>query len=61
MNDLSQRLKILAGRYPGTMTELARRAQIDRSSLYKILKRPTAPSCNSSSMHLASTSASPRT
>ena len=33
MNDLSQRLKILAGRYPGTMTELARRAQIDRSSL----------------------------
>ena len=43
MNDLSQRLKILAGRYPGTMTELARRAQIDRSSLYKILDGKRTP------------------
>lgn len=61
MNDLSQSLKILAGRYPGTMTELARRAQIDRSSLYKILDGKRTPSCNSSSTHLALTSASPRT
>ena len=36
MNDLSKTLKILIQRYPGTMTELARLAQIDRSSLYKI-------------------------
>ena len=43
MNDLSQKLKILAGRYPGTMTELARRAQIDRSSLYKILDGKRTP------------------
>lgn len=35
MNDLSKSLKILVDRYPGTMTELARQAQIDRSSLYK--------------------------
>ena len=37
MNDLSKSLKILVDRYPGTMTELARQAQIDRSSLYKIM------------------------
>lgn len=36
MNDLSKSLKILIQRYPGTMAELARQAQIDRSSLYKI-------------------------
>lgn len=33
MNDLSKSLRILVDCYPGTMTELARQAQIDRSSL----------------------------
>lgn len=36
MSDMSNSLKILIGRYPGTMTELASRAGIDRSSLYRI-------------------------
>ncbi len=43
MNDLSKSLKILVQRYPGTMTELARQAQIDRSSLYKILDGKRTP------------------
>ena len=43
MNDLSQSLKILVDRYPGTMTELARLAQIDRSSLYKVLDGKRMP------------------
>lgn len=43
MNDLSKSLKILVDRYPGTMTELARQAQIDRSSLYKILDGKRMP------------------
>lgn len=36
MNDLSNSLKILMGRYPGTMTELSVQTAIDRSSLYRI-------------------------
>ena len=43
MNDLSKSLKILVDRYPGTMTELARQAQIDRSSLYKIMDGKRMP------------------
>ena len=43
MNDLSESLKILVGRYPGTMSELARQAQIDRSSLYKIVDGKRMP------------------
>ena len=36
MSELTQTLKILVTRYPGTMAELARKASIDRSTLYKI-------------------------
>ena len=43
MNDLSKSLKILVDRYPGTMAELARQAQIDRSSLYKIMDGKRMP------------------
>ena len=43
MNDLSKSLKILVERYPGTMAELARQAQIDRSSLYKIMDGKRMP------------------
>lgn len=43
MNDLSDSLKILTSRYPGTMSELARQAQIDRSSLYKIVDGKRIP------------------
>ena len=43
MNDLSKSLKILVNRYPGTMAELARQAQIDRSSLYKIMDGKRMP------------------
>ena len=37
MSELTQTLKILVTRYPGTMAELARKASIDRSTLYKIV------------------------
>ena len=33
MSELTQTLKILVTRYPGTMAELARKASIDRSTL----------------------------
>lgn len=43
MSELTQTLKILVSRYPGTMAELARRAAVDRSTLYKILSGQRRP------------------
>lgn len=43
MNELTQSLKVLVTRYPGTMAELARKAAIDRSTLYKILSGQRTP------------------
>lgn len=43
MSELTQTLKLLVSRYPGTMAELARRASIDRSTLYKILSGQRTP------------------
>ncbi len=44
MNDLSKSLKILVDRcYPGTMGRTGRQAQIDRSSLYKIMDGKRMP------------------
>ena len=43
MSELTQSLKIYITRYPGTMAELARRADIDRSTLYKILSGQRKP------------------
>ena len=37
MTELIQSLKAAVARYPGTMAELARRAAIDRSTLYKAI------------------------
>ena len=34
MTELTQSLKLAVTRYPGTRAELARRAAIDRSTLY---------------------------
>ena len=44
MSELTQTLKILVTRYPGTMAELARKASIDRSTLYKIVSAPRGSS-----------------
>ena len=43
MSELTQTLKILVTRYPGTMAELARKASIDRSTLYKIVNGQRTP------------------
>lgn len=43
MTDMIQSLKAAVARYPGTMAELARRAAIDRSTLYKILGGQRTP------------------
>ena len=43
MSELTQTLKILVTRYPGTMAELARKASIDRSTLYKIVSGQRTP------------------
>lgn len=43
MTELIQSLKAAVARYPGTMAELARRAAIDRSTLYKILGGQRTP------------------
>ena len=43
MTKLTQSLKLAVTRYPGTMAELARRAAIDRSTLYKILSGQRTP------------------
>jgi len=43
MSELTQTLKILVTRYPGTMAELARKALIDRSTLYKIVSGQRPP------------------
>ena len=43
MTELTQSLKLAVTRYPGTMAELARRAAIDRSTLYKILSGQRTP------------------
>lgn len=43
MSELTQTLKILVTRYPGTMAELARKALIDRSTLYKIVSGQRTP------------------
>lgn len=43
MSELTQSLKLAVSRYPGTMAELARRADIDRSTLYKILSGQRTP------------------
>lgn len=43
MSELTQNLKAAVVRYPGTMAELARRAAIDRSTLYKILDGQRTP------------------
>ncbi len=47
MTELIQSLKAAVARYPGTMAELARRAAIDRSTLYKILGGQRTPRANS--------------
>lgn len=44
MNELTQALKVLVTRYPGTMAELARQAAVDRSSLYKFCNGQRVPS-----------------
>ena len=43
MSELTQTLKLLVTRYPGTMAELARKASIDRSTLYKIVSGQRTP------------------
>lgn len=43
MSELTQTLKIFVTRYPGTMAELARKASIDRSTLYKIVSGQRTP------------------
>lgn len=43
MSELTQTLKIFVTRYPGTMAELARKASIDRSTLYKIVNGQRTP------------------
>lgn len=43
MSELTQTLKILVTRYPGTMAELARKASIDPSTLYKIVSGQRTP------------------
>lgn len=43
MSELTQTLKIYVTRYPGTMAELARKASIDRSTLYKIVSGQRTP------------------
>ena len=43
MTELTQSLKLAVTRYPGTMAELARRAAIDRSTLYKIVSGQRTP------------------
>lgn len=43
MSELTQSLQIAVTRYPGTMAELARRAAIDRSTLYKIINGQRTP------------------
>lgn len=47
MSELTQTLKILVTRYPGTMAELARKALIDRSTLYKIVSGQRPPGSSS--------------
>lgn len=42
-SELTQTLKILVTRYPGTMADLARKALIDRSTLYKIVSGQRTP------------------
>lgn len=43
MSELTKSLKLAVTRYPGTMAELARRADIDRSTLYKIIGGQRTP------------------
>ncbi len=45
MSELNDRIKALVAQYPGSKSELARLARIDRSTLYKILNSPAAPCC----------------
>lgn len=43
MKEFCRTLKTLADRYPGTMSDLARKAHIDRSTLYKIIDGKRTP------------------
>ena len=43
MSELNDRIKALVAQYPGSKSELARLARIDRSTLYKILNGQRLP------------------